>query len=86
MKADNHTGELIPPALLAEVEAVAAAEHRAAREVVREAVERHVRERQPLSRPKLTPREAGARMLERRKGNVLPEGVTIRDLQIHGRS
>ncbi len=86
MTADDHDSELIPPPLLAEVEAVAAAENRAAHEVVREAVECYVRARRPLSRQKLTPGEAGARMLERRKGNVLPEGVTIRDLQIHGRS
>lgn len=94
MKTDNQSGELLPPALLAKVEAMAAAEHRAPHDVVREAVERYVQERQtsaakraePVSRPELTPQEAGARMLARRKGNFLPEGVTIRELQTYGRS
>lgn len=86
MKSDNHTGELIPPALLAEVEAMAAAEHRAAHEVVREAVERYVRERRPLPRAKLTPEEAGARILESRPRHTLPEGTTIREMIDFGRA
>ena len=30
--------------------------------------------------------EAAARLRERRKGTVLPDGVTIRDLMTHGRA
>jgi hypothetical protein len=32
------------------------------------------------------PAEAAARMRESRVGNVLPDGVTIRDLMAHGRA
>lgn len=70
---------LIPPALLAEVEAIAAVEHRPARDMVREALERYLQERQTSTlqvsgrlSPKRTPQEAAARMLERRKGHTLP--------------
>jgi hypothetical protein len=94
MKTENRPYELIPPALLAEVEAMAAAEHRPAHEMVREAVERYIRDRQisatplaePVARPKRTPQEAAARLLELRKGNFLPEGMTIRDMQTYGRA
>jgi hypothetical protein len=86
MKAEDNLAELIPPVLLAEVEAMAAAEHRAPREVVGEAVERFVRERQPLPRSKLTPQEAGERIRELRKGNFLPEGETIKSLINFGRA
>jgi hypothetical protein len=33
-----------------------------------------------------TPAEAAARILELRKGNILPEGETIKDLINHGRA
>ena len=33
-----------------------------------------------------TPAAAVARIMELRKGNVLPSGVTIRDLMSHGRA
>jgi predicted DNA-binding protein len=93
MKAESQAHDLIPPALLEQLEAMAAAEHRPARDMLREAVERYLRERRALAaaaeRPfarELTPREAVARILELRKGNVLPEGVTIRDLMSYGRA
>ena len=93
MKANN-CAELIPPELLAEVEAVAAAEQRPAHEMVREAVERYLREHQataaeaaePLPRAKLTPQEAGARILESRPRHILPEGGTIREMIHFGRA
>jgi hypothetical protein len=93
MKEDNHAKGLIPPALLAEIEAIAAVEHRPARDMVHEALERYLQEHQPLHSnvsaqlpPKRTPQEAAARMLERRKHHKLPEGTTIRDLMTFGRA
>ena len=86
--SDNST-LTISPALLAQLEAVAEEEHRPAAEVVREALERYLaRSREDTaqrpSRP--TPAEAAARMREQRKGTVLPDGVTIRDLIDYGRA
>ena len=86
--------DLIPPALAAQIQAAADDEHRPAADVVREALERYLSTGRkgtglahespvPAKRP---PAEALARMRERRKGNVLPEGVTIRDLMTHGRA
>jgi Ribbon-helix-helix protein, copG family len=84
----------IPPALLAEVEAAAEEEHRPVADVVREALERYLAEwrksvnlaqtgRTPA---KLSPAEAVERLLEQRKDNVLPDGVTIRQLMTYGRA
>ncbi len=61
---------------------------RSAGEVVQEALalwgaqrtERHAQ------KPKHTPAEAAARILELRKGNILPAGETIKDLINHGRT
>jgi len=92
MKAEGHIYELIPPALLAEVEVVASAEHRSASEMVREAIELYLQERRTQvandSEPwtPRTPQEAAARILELRKGNFLPEDETIRDLINYGRA
>ena len=91
------TGETIswvlPPALLAEVEAAADEEHRAPGDVVREAPERYLVERRGAAAPseafqikKRTPAEAAARMRELRKGTFLPEGETIRSMIEHGRA
>jgi hypothetical protein len=85
---------LLPPALLAEIEAMAAAEHRPAREMLREAVERYLQDRRPFAgvnnsgstAPLRTPQQAAARMLERRKFHPLPEGMSIRDLMTFGRA
>lgn len=45
MKTERPVDALIPPGLLAEIEAAAAEEHRPARELVGEAVERYLSER-----------------------------------------
>jgi predicted transcriptional regulator len=94
MEADERSDGLIPSPLLAEVEVLAMIEHRPAGDIVREALEGYVRRRRldavevDAGAPgaKLGAREARERILARRKGNVLPESVTIRDLQTHGRS
>jgi hypothetical protein len=54
----NNCAELIPPELLAEVEAVAAAEQRPAHEMVREAVERYLREHQATAAEAAEPASA----------------------------
>lgn len=81
----------IPPALMADIQAAAEDEHRPATEVVRDALERYLAEwrkgaspRHAQARRSLA--EAAVRLRERRTGNVLPEGVTIRDLMTHGRA
>jgi hypothetical protein len=82
----------IPPDLLAEIQAEAEKENRSAGAVLRDLVERGLGERRRIDQQtqsaaaKPTPAEAVARILELRKGNVLPEGVTIRDLMTHGRA
>ena len=85
---DHPADALLPPDLIAEVEALAAVERRSSRDILREAVELYLQDRKPVAepRPKLTPKEAAARMLQLRKGNVLPDGVTIRDLMTYGRA
>jgi predicted transcriptional regulator len=45
MKTGHSTDSLIPPGLLAEIEAAAAEEHRPVRELVGEAVERYLSQR-----------------------------------------
>jgi len=55
---------------------------------VREALtewEQRQAQRQP-QRPKHSPAEAAARILELRKGNILPEGETIKNLINYGRA
>ncbi len=93
MKADNHPAELIPPALLAEVEAIATAEHRAAHDVVREAVEGYLHSHRkvvvsapPTEAQKRAAWEAGERILARRKLHPMPEGETIESLIDFGRA
>jgi len=64
----------------AHLAALAASVGRPADELVQEALaewEQRQAERQP-QRPKRTPAEAAARILELRKGNILPAGETIR--------
>jgi hypothetical protein len=80
--------------LLAQVEEVAGLEHRPAGDVVREAVALYLRQpRQYAAAPpsnqargRRTAEQAVERILEQRKGNVLPEGMTIRELMTHGRA
>jgi hypothetical protein len=92
MKPGSNSNPLtIPPAMLAELQAAADEEHRAPDDVVREALERYLAEwRKSVShgqaRPRLSADEAVARLLEQRKDNLLPEGVTIRELMTYGRA
>jgi len=81
-----------PAALLAQVQAVAVEEHRPTTEIVREAVERYLESRRAhggASTENAARAEKGlaaaAQIRELRKGNILPEGVTIRDLITEGR-
>jgi predicted transcriptional regulator len=67
---------------------LAATTGRRADELVQEALaewEQRQAERQP-QRPKHTPAEAAARILELRRGNNLPEGETIKNLINYGRA
>src|SRR5207244_11907930 len=90
MKPKSLTDSLVPPDLLVEVEAAADQEHREPRELVREAVTRYLEQwrarRGTAPEASHTPAEAAARILELRKGNVLPPGVTIKDLINFGRA
>ncbi len=93
MKTQYPAEPLIPAALLEQVEALAAAEHRAAGDMLREAVEGYLQERRGTIDASLARSESRRdlqqvvdRILELRKGNALPEGVTIRDLMTYGRA
>lgn len=82
---------VIPPTLAAEIQAAADDEHRTADDLVRDALERYLtdwrkRTAHAQEKPRRTSAEAAARLRESRKGNVLPDGVTIRDLMTHGRA
>jgi hypothetical protein len=82
---------VIPPALAAEILAAAEDEHRPADDLVRDALERYLidwrkRTRHGQEKSRQTQAEAATRLRELRKGNVLPDGVTIRDLMTHGRA
>jgi hypothetical protein len=87
MRSKDPTETLVPPDLLVEVEAAARQERREPRELVRDAVTRYLEQRRARQGPKPvhTPAEAVARILELRKGNLLPPGVTIKDLINFGR-
>jgi predicted transcriptional regulator len=79
-------------ALLARVQAAAVEEHRSTTEIMREAVERYLESRRANGGAS-TENDAradkglaaAAQIRELRKGNILPEGVTIRDLINEGR-
>jgi hypothetical protein len=89
MRPESLTDNLVPPDLLAEVQAVADEEHREPRELVREAVTLYLKQRRvtrgATPESEHTPAQAAARILELRKGNLLPPGVTIKDLINFGR-
>ena len=85
---------LMPASLLEQVQAMAAAEHRPASEILRDAIESYQREHRgvvelaeekPSAAPR-SPQQAVARILERRQYRNLPEGMTIRDLMTLGRA
>ncbi len=90
MRSESPTDSLVPPDLLDEVQAAADEEHREPGELVREAVTRYLEQRRArqgaIPEPNHTPAEAAARILELRKGNLLPPGVTIKDLINFGRA
>jgi predicted transcriptional regulator len=68
---------------------LAARAGRSAAELVQEAVaewEERQAEQQTPTRPQHSPAEAAARILELRKGNLLPAGTTIKDLINYGRA
>ena len=78
----------LPPDQEARVAAFAASAGRSPDDIVQEAVAQWV-ERQvprPVPAAEHTPAEAVARILELRKGNVLPDGETIKDLINYGRA
>jgi hypothetical protein len=68
--------------------ALAAGSGRSTDEVVQEAlalwVAHHAQRK--AAEPEHTPAQAAARILELRKGNILPEGETIKDLINYGRA
>ena len=91
MKTGPITEHLIPRALLEQIEALAAVERRPASDMLREAVEGYLQERhtRAVTSSQQLPssaQEAAARILERRKHHLLPEGETIRDLMTYGRA
>ena len=90
MSSEDPADTLVPPDLLVEVEAAAKEEHREPRELVREAVTCYLEQRRARRGaaldPTHAPAEAAARILELRKGNLLPPGMTIEDLINFGRA
>lgn len=74
----------VPPGLAAELELIAARQHRRPADVLREAVERYLAASRgmPVEEP-MPLAEMVERMLATR--TKLPEGVTIRDLMTEGR-
>ena len=79
----------LPPEQEAHLAALAASAGRSTDDLVQEAValwEEQQAERRAPRRPQHTPAEAAARILELRKGNILPAGETIKDLINHGRA
>jgi hypothetical protein len=79
----------MPPDLLAQVQAAAEEEHRPTRDLVRDALEHYLESRRRVAPRTDAPEKALAviaQLRELRKGNVLPEGVTIRGLIDEGRA
>jgi len=74
----------------AHLAALAARAGRSAAELVQEALaeweERQAERPAAPTRPQHSPAEAAARILELRKGNMLPAGATIKDLINYGRA
>ena len=91
MKTQTQLEHLIPSALLEQIEALAGAERRPVREMLCEAVESYLQERRSrggfgVSASSRTPQQVAARIRELRRGNVLPDGVTLRELMTYGRA
>jgi len=90
MKSGLPADTLVPSGVLAEVQAAAAEEHRAPGDLIREAVlcsleQRRVR-RSTSAEARRRSADAAAPILDLRKRNILPPGVTIRDLIDFGRA
>ena len=88
---NGDTDLVIPPALAAEIQAVADGDGRPAADIIRDALESylanwHERMSHAQEKPRKTALEAATRLRELRKGIVLPQGVTIKDLMTHGRA
>ena len=94
MDTSDSSGSLLPAELMAQVEAMAAIEHRPARDMLREAVEHYVQIRRPFvgfngtdgAQSERSPKEAAERMLSRRGSHPLPAGMSIRELTTFGRA
>jgi hypothetical protein len=79
----------LPPDQESHLVALAARVGRSPDEIVQEAValwEERQAPRRSSPDAKRTPAEAAARILELRKGNILPDGETIKDLINYGRA
>ena len=90
METERPTDTLIPPGLLSEIEAAAAEEHRAPRELVGEAVERYLSERRWLRKDEAHAKIAqGLESLQQGKGldgeTVMTELLTELDGPEHAR-
>jgi hypothetical protein len=90
MSTELPPDSILPPGLLAEVQAAADEEHREPTELVREAVTRYLEQRRAhrgvAFEAKRSPAQAAARIRELRKGNLLPPGLTIEELIRFGRA
>jgi predicted transcriptional regulator len=79
----------LAPEQEAHLAALAASAGRSPAELVQEALaewEQRQHEQQGPRRAEHSPAEAAARILELRKGNILPAGETIKDLINYGRA
>ena len=94
MEPGNDTEFTLPPALVAEIQAAADDKHRPVAEIAREALEGYLAEwrkdrgliQTPPDPSKRNPAEAAARIRELRRGNILPQGMTIRAMIDEGRA
>jgi hypothetical protein len=86
-KTENTTDLAIPPALAAQLQAAAEEQHRSVRDVLRDALEGYLRARRALVSPnRRSPKEAAARMMRARQGNVRLDDAALRDLMTSGRA
>lgn len=87
METVTPSNQVIPPALLEQVQALAEAEHRPASDVVRDAIEGYLQSHPLPARSQASrAEEAGKRILQNRSRHPLPEGTTIREMMEYGRA
>ena len=86
MPPDGVTEFAIPATLAARIQAVAEEQHRPVLDVLCDAVASYLGQERSRREGARSPAEAAARMRRERKGNVLPEDTSLRDLMIHGRA